>query len=64
MTYAHRPTILDADSHLMEGLDWLRDHADAKTRELLPDLTAALDKGGAGAGKAIQTRRGPHRRRR
>ena len=54
MTYAHRPTIFDADSHLMEGLDWLRDHADAKTRDLLPDLTVALDKGGAGAGKAIQ----------
>ncbi len=54
MTYAHRPIILDADSHLMEGLDWLRDHVDAKTRDLLPDLTGALDKGGAGAGKAIQ----------
>jgi predicted TIM-barrel fold metal-dependent hydrolase len=54
MTYAHRPTIFDADSHLMEGLDWLRDHADARTRDLLPDLTRALDKGGAGAGKAIQ----------
>ncbi len=54
MTYAHRPNILDADSHLMEGLTWLRDNADAKTRDLLPDLSAALDKGGAGAGKAIQ----------
>ncbi len=54
MTYAHRPNIRDADSHLMEGLDWLRDHADAKTRALLPNLTGALDKGGAGAGKAIQ----------
>ena len=54
MTYAHRPVIFDADSHLMEGLDWLHDHADAKTRKLLPDLTVALDKGGAGAGKAIQ----------
>lgn len=54
MPYAHRPNILDADSHLMEGLDWMRDRADAKTRALLPDLTAALDKGGAGAGKAIQ----------
>jgi predicted TIM-barrel fold metal-dependent hydrolase len=54
MPYAHRPHIHDADSHLMEGLTWLRDHADAKTRELLPDLTRLLDKGGAGAGKAIQ----------
>ncbi len=54
MTYAHRPVIHDADSHLMEGLDWLREHADAKTRDRLPDLTGALDKGGAGAGNAIQ----------
>ncbi|HMJ75583.1 MAG TPA: amidohydrolase family protein [Iamia sp.] len=54
MTYAHRSTIHDADSHLMEGLDWLRDHADASTRALLPDLTGVLDKGGAGAGRAIQ----------
>ena len=36
MPYAHRPIVLDADSHLMEGLDWLRDHADAETRGLLP----------------------------
>lgn len=54
MTYAHRSAIFDADSHLMEGLDWLRDHADAATRERLPDLTVTLDKGGAGAGRAIQ----------
>jgi len=54
VTYAHRSTIHDADSHLMEGLDWLRDHADASTRALLPDLTGVLDKGGAGAGRAIQ----------
>ena len=54
MTYAHRPMINDADSHLMEGLDWLRDHADAKTRDLLPDLTRVLDKGGAGAETAIE----------
>ena len=54
VAYAHRPTIYDADSHLMEGLDWLRDRADSATRELLPDLTAVLDRGGAGAGSAIQ----------
>ena len=54
MTYAHRPIIHDADSHLMEGLDWMRDHADAKTRDLLPDLTRVLDKGGAGAQTAIE----------
>ena len=52
MSYAEGRLIHDADSHLMEGLDWLRDHADAKTRDLLPDLTRALDKGGAGAGTA------------
>jgi predicted TIM-barrel fold metal-dependent hydrolase len=54
MAYAHRTTIFDADSHLMEGIDWLRGHADAKTRELLPDLSVLLGKGGAGAGKAIE----------
>jgi predicted TIM-barrel fold metal-dependent hydrolase len=54
VTYAHREHILDADSHLMEGLTWLRDHADAATKALLPDLTPLLDKGGAGAGTAIQ----------
>ena len=54
MTYAHRPSVNDADSHLMEGLDWLRDHADSKTKALLPDLTSALSKGGAGAAKAIE----------
>jgi uncharacterized protein len=54
MAYAHRANIHDADSHLMEGLGWLRDRADAKTQALLPDLTAALDKGGASADKAIR----------
>lgn len=53
MTYAHRPNILDADSHLMEGLTWLRDHADPAVREMLPDLTPSLDKGGAGAASKI-----------
>jgi len=54
MPYAHRPVIHDADSHLMEGFTWLRDHADARTRKLLPDLSPALDKAGSGAGRAIQ----------
>ncbi|HEY9557620.1 MAG TPA: amidohydrolase family protein [Acidimicrobiales bacterium] len=53
MAYAHRPTVFDADSHLMEGIDWLRSHADTKTRGLLPDLSSLLDKGGAGAAGAI-----------
>jgi hypothetical protein len=37
----------------MEGLDWLRDHADAATRELLPELSKLLGAAGAGADKAI-----------
>src|SRR3546814_16296692 len=37
----------------MEGIDWLRSHADTKTRGLLPDLSSLLDKGGAGAAGAI-----------
>jgi uncharacterized protein len=53
MTYAHRPAIYDADSHLMEGLDWLRAHADPQVRDLLPDLSKVLGKGGAGADRAI-----------
>ncbi len=54
MPYAHRPNIHDADSHLMEGFTWLRDHADATTKALLPDLSPALDKAGSGAGRAIR----------
>ena len=53
MTYAHRPAIYDADSHLMEGLEWLRSHADGSVREKLPDLAKLLGRGGAGADKAI-----------
>ena len=52
-TYAHRPAIYDADSHLMEGLDWLREHADTGVRDRLPDLSKLLGRGGAGADKAI-----------
>jgi uncharacterized protein len=51
--YAHRPAIYDADSHLMEGFDWLRAHADSSVREKLPDLNKLLGSGGAGADKAI-----------
>lgn len=53
MTYAHRSAIYDADSHLMEGLDWLRDHADSGIRDRLPDLSKLLGSAGAGADKAI-----------
>lgn len=54
MTYAHRARIYDADSHLMEGLGWLRDHADASVREKLPDLAKRLGAAGAGADQAIR----------
>lgn len=53
MPYAHRPAIYDADSHLMEGLSWLRDHADGGIRDRLPDLAKLLGSAGAGADKAI-----------
>jgi uncharacterized protein len=53
MAYAHRSNVLDADSHLMEGVGWLRDNADAATRDLLPDLEKILGAGGANATKAI-----------
>jgi predicted TIM-barrel fold metal-dependent hydrolase len=52
MTYA-RGIVYDADSHLMEGFDWLHRNADAKTRALLPDLTSRLGAGGAGAETAV-----------
>jgi uncharacterized protein len=38
----------------MEGLDWVHRHADARTRELLPDLTKTLAAGGANAVEAIE----------
>ena len=43
MTYSHRADIGDADSHLMEGLDWLRDHADPAARELAAKNLAFLE---------------------
>ena len=52
MTYATR-VIHDADSHLMEGFDWLHQHADAATRSRLPDMRSTLSKGGAGAEDAV-----------
>lgn len=58
MTYAHRAAIYDADSHLMEGLGWLRDHADTSVREKLPDLAKLLGAAGAGADKAIRAGEG------
>jgi len=50
MTYANR-AMYDADSHIMETFDWLKDHADPDIRDSIP----ALKLGGAGrlAEKAI-----------
>jgi predicted TIM-barrel fold metal-dependent hydrolase len=53
MSYAADRVIYDADSHLMEGLGWLRDHADASVRDKLPNLEKALARGGANADTAI-----------
>jgi predicted TIM-barrel fold metal-dependent hydrolase len=49
--YASGRTYYDADSHVMETLDWLTEHADPAIREILPPLHL----GGAGhlAEKAI-----------
>ncbi len=43
-TYVGDLPVSDADSHLMESLSWLSDHADAGTRERLADLN--LEYGG------------------
>ncbi|MDY7104854.1 MAG: amidohydrolase family protein [Actinomycetota bacterium] len=53
MSYAEGRVIHDADSHIMEGLDWLHRHADQRTKGLLPDLEKVLGAGGAGASKAV-----------
>ena len=41
----------DADSHVMETLTWLTDHATAEQRNLIAPL--ATEKGGKGVRKAI-----------
>lgn len=45
MPYAHRP-IHDADAHVMETPDWLRDHADPEWRERIPPVYVATVKPG------------------
>ncbi len=40
MPYAHR-TMHDADGHIMELPEWLREHADAKTRERMAPIHVA-----------------------
>src|SRR3954451_10606694 len=41
MPYAQGRTFFDADSHVMELPDFLRDHADPGDREKLPELSFA-----------------------
>ena len=45
MPYAHRP-MHDADAHVMETGDWLRQHADPAVREKLPPIHLASVKPG------------------
>ncbi|HLI67638.1 MAG TPA: amidohydrolase family protein [Caulobacteraceae bacterium] len=51
MPYAAGRVINDADSHIMESLDWLSSHADPAIRERLGSMR--LEAGGSGAEKAI-----------
>jgi predicted TIM-barrel fold metal-dependent hydrolase len=52
MAYAQGRVIHDADSHIMESLDWLPSYADAAIRERL--ISMRLEAGGSGAAKAIE----------
>jgi predicted TIM-barrel fold metal-dependent hydrolase len=52
MAYAQGRVINDADSHIMESLDWLPSHADPKIRDRL--ISMRLEAGGSGAAKAIE----------
>ena len=51
MPYAQGRVIHDADSHIMESLDWLPSYADPAIRERL--ISMRLEAGGSGAAKAI-----------
>ena len=51
MSYAAGRVINDADSHIMESLDWLASYADPKLRDRLGGMR--LEAGGSGAAKAI-----------
>jgi predicted TIM-barrel fold metal-dependent hydrolase len=51
MAYAGGRVINDADSHIMESLDWLSRHADPSVRDRLGSMR--LEAGGSGAEKAI-----------
>ena len=50
MTYANGRRIVDADSHLMEPPDFLREHASARFRDALPSI------GGGLTGLAVERR--------
>jgi uncharacterized protein len=51
MAYANARVIHDADSHIMESLDWLSRHAEPEIRDRLGSMR--LEAGGVGAEKAI-----------
>ncbi|HEY9216423.1 MAG TPA: amidohydrolase family protein [Phenylobacterium sp.] len=51
MAYASGRVIHDADSHIMESLDWLSSYAEPGVRERL--VSMRLEAGGSGAAKAI-----------
>ena len=52
MAYAQGRVINDADSHIMESLDWLPSYADKAIRDRL--ISMRLEAGGSGAAKAIE----------
>jgi len=52
VAYAQGRVINDADSHIMESLDWLPSYADPAIRERL--ISMRLEAGGSGAAKAIE----------
>lgn len=52
MPYAQGRVIHDADSHIMESLDWLPSYAEPSIRDRL--LSLKLEAGGSGAAKAIK----------
>lgn len=58
MTYADGRVLYDADSHLMESLDWLSGFADEPTRDRLGAMSL-----GAGGGGAVQMIEAGERRR-
>ncbi len=54
MSYAAGRVINDADSHIMESLDWLASHADPAIRDRLGSMR--LEAGGSGAEKSDPAR--------